>query len=73
MRKGYSPELFEHIIGMSKHYASMKIKFSPELPLTIETDDFIYLVAPRADYEKWEEISSLQGGTKNGDNKADTG
>lgn len=49
----YAPELLELIFNLTKIYdTNIKIKLHSDFPLWVETDDFIFVLAPRTPPDK---------------------
>lgn len=45
----FSCDYLKHILEICKHYESVVFKVREDYPLTIETDDFRFVLAPRVD------------------------
>ena len=46
----YSGEYFKIIAEICKNYDEVKVKMKRDYPLWVETDDFIFILAPRREY-----------------------
>ena len=47
----YSGSYMVFVMNLVKHYEAVTMKVNKDYPLTIETEDFIFVLAPRVDNE----------------------